>query len=115
MSGRRGPSKFEPIMSSAFSPQSLEPDRSSPGPSLPGGVKNVQQESLKLHGAAAEADIAWTNLFVASFARSRRQVPWVVRRYPPELYPLRVCGKAVALSIFDTLVLYVKIRALLWV
>jgi hypothetical protein len=50
---------------------------------------------MKLSGSAATGVIACTYLFVASFAPSWGPVSWV---YPPELYPLRVRGKAVALS-----------------
>lgn len=39
--------------------------------------------------------IACTYLFVASYAPTWGPVSWV---YPPELYPLRVRGKAVALA-----------------
>jgi MFS family permease len=52
-------------------------------------------ESMKIVGAPAKAVIACTYLFVASFAPTWGPVSWI---YPPELYPLRVRGKAVALS-----------------
>ncbi|KAL8343541.1 hypothetical protein RB598_004746 [Gaeumannomyces tritici] len=44
--------------------------------------------------SAAKAIIASTYLFVASFATTWGPVSWA---YPPELYPLRLRGKAVAL------------------
>ena len=62
---------------------------------VPGGIDGVAEESMKLSGAAAKGLIACTYLFVASYAPSWGPVSWI---YPPELYPLRVRGKAVALS-----------------
>ena len=52
-------------------------------------------ESFAISGAPSKAVIACTYLFVASFAPTWGPVSWI---YPPELYPLRVRGKAVALS-----------------
>jgi hypothetical protein len=46
-------------------------------------------------GAASKAIIACSYLFVASYAPTWGPVSWI---YPPELYPLRVRGKAVALA-----------------
>ncbi|KAI9712589.1 MAG: hypothetical protein M1828_001655 [Chrysothrix sp. TS-e1954] len=60
-----------------------------------GGVGGVPEESMKVSGAAAKGLIACTYLFVASYAPSWGPVSWI---YPPELYPLRVRGKAVALA-----------------
>jgi sugar porter (SP) family MFS transporter len=54
-----------------------------------------KSESMKITGAPAKALIACTYLFVASFAPTWGPVSWI---YPPELYPLRVRGKACALS-----------------
>ncbi|KAI1121916.1 high-affinity glucose transporter [Nemania abortiva] len=51
--------------------------------------------SMVIRGPPAKAIIASTYLFVASFAPTWGPVSWT---YPPELYPLRVRGKAVALS-----------------
>ncbi|KAK3312650.1 general substrate transporter [Apodospora peruviana] len=51
--------------------------------------------SMSITGAPAKAVIASTYLFVASFAPTWGPVSWA---YPPELYPLRVRGKAVALA-----------------
>ena len=51
-------------------------------------------ESISITGAPAKAVIACTYLFVASYAPTWGPVSWI---YPPELYPLRVRGKAVAL------------------
>jgi len=62
---------------------------------VPGGVHNTPEESMRLSGAPAKGLIACTYLFVASFAPTWGPVSWV---YPPELYPLRVRGKAVALA-----------------
>jgi len=65
------------------------------GKVVPGGINNTPEESMRVTGAAASGLIACTYLFVASFAPTWGPVSWV---YPPELYPLRVRGKAVALS-----------------
>jgi MFS family permease len=62
---------------------------------VPGGIGGVQAESWTISGPPSKAVIACTYLFVASFAPTWGPVSWV---YPPELYPLRVRGKAVALS-----------------
>ena len=63
-------------------------------PAPPGGLNNHPEESWQISGAPAKAVIACTYLFVASFAPTWGPVSWI---YPPELYPLRVRGKAVAL------------------
>jgi MFS family permease len=59
------------------------------------GEFNNAAESMSITGAPAKAVIACTYLFVASYAPTWGPVSWI---YPPELYPLRVRGKAVALS-----------------
>lgn len=64
-------------------------------PAPPGGLHGIPQESWQISGAPSRGVIACTYLFVASFACSMGPVSWV---YPPELYPLRVRGKAVSLS-----------------
>jgi len=51
--------------------------------------------SMRVRGAPAKAIIASTYLFVASFAPTWGPVSWT---YPPELFPLRLRGKAVALT-----------------
>jgi len=51
-------------------------------------------ESMAVSGAPAKAIIASTYLFVASYAPTWGPVSWA---YPPELFPLRLRGKAVAL------------------
>lgn len=61
----------------------------------PNGVDNVQEESWQISGAPSKAVIACTYLFVASYAPTWGPVSWI---YPPELYPLRVRGKATALA-----------------
>lgn len=61
----------------------------------PEGVMNTPEASTRISGPPAKAVIACTYLFVASFAPTWGPVSWI---YPPELYPLRVRGKAVALS-----------------
>ncbi|KAF4632831.1 hypothetical protein G7Y89_g5293 [Cudoniella acicularis] len=52
-------------------------------------------ESMYITGPASKAVVACTYLFVASYAPTWGPVSWI---YPPELYPLRVRGKAVALA-----------------
>ena len=62
----------------------------------PGGVGgNTPEASWSITGRPSKAVIACSYLFVASFAPTWGPVSWI---YPPELYPLRVRGKAVALS-----------------
>jgi len=61
----------------------------------PKGVDNTPAASTKITGPPSKAVIACSYLFVASFAPTWGPVSWI---YPPELYPLRVRGKAVALS-----------------
>lgn len=63
-------------------------------PAPPGGLDGVEAESWIIEGAASKGVIACTYLFVASYAVSFGPASWV---YPPELFPLRVRGKAVAL------------------
>lgn len=63
-------------------------------PAPPGGVGGTKEASWQISGPPAKAVIACTYLFVASFAPTWGPVSWI---YPPELYPLRVRGKAVAL------------------
>jgi len=63
-------------------------------PTRPGEFPS-KSESMAISGPAAKAVIASTYLFVASFAPTWGPVSWT---YPPELYPLRLRGKAVALS-----------------
>ncbi|KAI7638614.1 putative MFS glucose transporter, partial [Hortaea werneckii] len=65
------------------------------GEVVPGGIENVKAQSMRVSGAPAKGLIACTYLFVASYAPTWGPVSWV---YPPELYPLRVRGKAVALA-----------------
>lgn len=65
------------------------------GEVVPGGINNVAVESMRVSGAPAKGLIACTYLFVASYAPTWGPVSWV---YPPELYPLRVRGKAVAFA-----------------
>lgn len=62
---------------------------------IPGGINNIKEESMQLTGSAAKGLIACTYLFVASFAPTWGPVSWI---YPPELFPLRLRGKGVAVS-----------------
>ena len=61
----------------------------------PTGVHNTPEASWEVSGAASKGVIACSYLFVASYAPTWGPVSWI---YPPELYPLRVRGKAVALA-----------------
>ena len=61
----------------------------------PKGVDNTPEASWAISGPPAKAVIACTYLFVACFAPTWGPVSWI---YPPELFPLRVRGKAVALT-----------------
>ena len=61
----------------------------------PNGVDNTPEASWEVLGAPSKGLIACSYLFVASYAPTWGPVSWI---YPPELYPLRVRGKAVALA-----------------
>ncbi|KAL8954287.1 MAG: hypothetical protein Q9193_007301, partial [Seirophora villosa] len=61
----------------------------------PSGVANTPAASWEVSGAPSKAVIACSYLFVASYAPTWGPVSWI---YPPELFPLRVRGKAVALA-----------------
>ena len=61
----------------------------------PNGINNTPEASWTISGPPSKAVIACSYLFVASFAPTWGPVSWI---YPPELYPLRVRGKAVALA-----------------
>jgi len=61
----------------------------------PHGVDGIPEASYSITGPASKAVIACSYLFVASYAPTWGPVSWI---YPPELYPLRVRGKAVALA-----------------
>lgn len=61
----------------------------------PGGVNNIAEESWEISGSPAYAVIACTYLFVASYAPTWGPASWV---YPPEIFPLRVRGKAIAIT-----------------
>ena len=63
-----------------------------PGPQ---GVQGIKEASTEVSGSASKAIIACSYLFVASYAPTWGPVSWT---YPPELYPNRVRGKAVALA-----------------
>lgn len=59
----------------------------------PGGIGGIPAASWEVGGPASKAVIACSYLFVASFAVTWGPVSWA---YPPELFPLRVRGRAVA-------------------
>jgi hypothetical protein len=60
-----------------------------------GGLNGIAAESWVVSGSPSKVIIACSYLFVASYAPTWGPVSWV---YPPELFPLRVRGKAVALT-----------------
>lgn len=64
-------------------------------PAPPGGLDHIPEESWTITGAPAKVVIACSYLIVASFAPSWGPIEWV---YPSELFPLRLRGKAAALS-----------------
>jgi len=64
-------------------------------PAPEGGVGGIAAESWEITGAPAKAVIACTYLFVASYAPTWGPASWV---YPPEIFPLRIRGKAVAVA-----------------
>jgi len=57
----------------------------------PGGLEGNPSASWEVHGAASKALIACSYLFVASYAPTWGPASWI---YPPELFPLRLRGKA---------------------
>ncbi|KAK7422577.1 high affinity glucose transporter [Neonectria punicea] len=65
------------------------------GTVVPGGIDGVAEASMSVSGSAAKGLIACTYLFVASYAPTWGPVSWT---YPPELFPLRLRGKGVALA-----------------
>ncbi|TFA99871.1 High-affinity glucose transporter [Trichoderma ghanense] len=65
------------------------------GEVVPGGIDHVAAQSMRVSGAPAKGLIACTYLFVASFAPTWGPVSWT---YPPELFPLRLRGKGVAMA-----------------
>ena len=64
-------------------------------PAPEGGLNHIAEQSWQITGPPAYAVIACTYLFVASYAPTWGPASWV---YPPEIFPLRVRGKAVALT-----------------
>lgn len=65
------------------------------GKPIPYKQREAPEESMMLSGTAAQGLIACTYLFVASFAPTWGPASWT---YPPELFPLRLRGKGVALA-----------------
>ncbi|RKF73363.1 MFS glucose transporter mfs1 [Golovinomyces cichoracearum] len=55
----------------------------------------VASESISITGVPAKVVIAFTYLFVTAYSPTWGPVSWV---YPPELYPLRLRSKAVAIA-----------------
>jgi len=60
-------------------------------PAPPGGLEGNPSASWEVHGAASKGLIACSYLFVASYAPTWGPISWI---YPPELFPLRLRGKA---------------------
>jgi MFS family permease len=75
-----------------FANAGLFASRGHPAPA--GGLNHIPEESWVISGATGKGVIACTYLFVASFAPTWGPVSWI---YPPELFPLRLRGKGVAL------------------
>ncbi|KAF2202828.1 high affinity glucose transporter [Delitschia confertaspora ATCC 74209] len=93
--GRRGPLIVGALLMATwmYANAGLMATYGSPAP--PGGVDHIPEESWQIHGPASKAVIACTYLFVASYAPTWGPVSWI---YPPELYPLRIRSKAVAIT-----------------
>lgn len=93
--GRRGPLLIGASLMSIFmfANAGLFASRGHPAPE--GGLHHVPEESWVISGATGKGVIACTYLFVASYAPTWGPVSWI---YPPELFPLRLRGKAVALT-----------------
>lgn len=60
-----------------------------------GGIDGIAAASWIVHGPASKAIIACSYLFVASYAITWGPASWI---YPPELFPLRIRGKAVSIA-----------------
>ncbi|PWW77640.1 general substrate transporter [Tuber magnatum] len=80
------------MMTSLFSNGIIMASFGHPAPK--GGVNGVKAASWEVHGTPSKVIIANSYLFVASFPITWGPASWT---YPPELFPLRVRGKAVAL------------------
>lgn len=93
--GRRGPLLVGATLMAVFmyANAGLFASRGHPAPA--GGLNNTPEESWVISGATGKGVIACTYLFVASYAPTWGPVSWI---YPPELFPLRLRGKAVALT-----------------
>jgi MFS family permease len=93
--GRRAPLVIGATLMATwmFANAGLMASYGSPAPE--GGLDHIAEQSWQITGAPAKAVIACTYLFVASYAPTWGPVSWI---YPPELFPLRVRGKAVALT-----------------
>lgn len=62
---------------------------------LPLDQRTSPEQSMSVTGSAAKGLIACTYLFVASYAPTWGPASWT---YPPELFPLRLRGKGVAMA-----------------
>jgi sugar porter (SP) family MFS transporter len=93
--GRRGPLVIGAVLMATWMYANAGLMASYGEPAPPGGIDHIAEQSWKISGAPANAVIACTYLFVASYAPTWGPVSWI---YPPELFPLRVRGKAVALT-----------------
>ncbi|KAJ5777642.1 Hexose transporter [Penicillium odoratum] len=62
---------------------------------IPMDERSSPEVSMSISGAASKGLVACTYLFVASYAPTWGPVSWT---YPPELFPLRLRGKGVALA-----------------
>jgi sugar porter (SP) family MFS transporter len=61
----------------------------------PGGLDGIAAASWVIHGAPSKCVIAFSYLFVASFACTWGPASWI---YPPEIFTLRTRGKAMGLA-----------------
>lgn len=65
------------------------------GTIIPMSERSSPEVSMSVSGAASKGLVACTYLFVASYAPTWGPASWT---YPPELFPLRLRGKGVALA-----------------
>ncbi|KAJ5585620.1 Hexose transporter [Penicillium hispanicum] len=65
------------------------------GTVIPMSERDSPEQSMSVTGSAAKGLIACTYLFVASYAPTWGPASWT---YPPELFPLRLRGKGVAMA-----------------
>lgn len=62
---------------------------------VPGGLNGNPVVSWVVHGPASKAVIACTYLLVGTYSTTWAPISWT---YPPEIYPIRLRGKAVSIA-----------------